>query len=615
MTPLVTINEHTTSSTPRPHILYTIQLTLHGKTVTINKRYSEVMWSYVLSPQFKFKSLGDEFVLPPKRITKTFMPSAWVDDSLINERKSLLTKYLSDLLKSDAYKDASPLLDFLADEHGRNSSGFDIEDVIPSTLSKETSTMKAESTNSTREINADGALIAAAYYVSWTAAANPPEGLDFSKFDILFFVSLDSGSTAILKRLATAAHNSGKGTRVVLSIGGWGGCQYWSSSVSSSANRTKLVNSIKSVITTNNLDGVDIDWEFPNSPGAGQPYSPSDSANLLSFFKALRTALGASKIISAAVSHLPWLGANGKPLTDVSAYAAQMNYINIMYEDDLQLPSHAHISTFRNYDVWGASATPGPNAPLGDLCGTSKQPQANAHAALAQWKAAGFPASQQLLGLPLYGYVSKSSKTVLTGSSLPSSSMLLLDDSEVGPKDSAIDTDEPSNGDHEVASSERRFVNGSHARDENNESKVAPASTSLSSWWGQQIPFNSIVKSGALVKKSDGTYGQGGGFTMGWDNCSDTPYLYNTAQTTVVTYDDTYSFGSKAAFAKKSGMAGCFTWSLDQDRPASKVTSLHEYLAGTHQNRHAPAAMIPPCHQQTFPAQLQNPFPTDFDFY
>lgn len=70
--------------------------------------------------------------------------------------------------------------------------------------------------------------------------------------------------------------------------------------------------------------------EYPNSPGAGQPYSPNDSANLLLFFAALRTELGPSKLITAAVTQLPWLDPNGNPLTDVSAYAKQMDYVNIM---------------------------------------------------------------------------------------------------------------------------------------------------------------------------------------------------------------------------------------------------------------------------------------------
>lgn len=346
-------------------------------------------------------------------------------------------------------------------------------------------------------------------------------------------LSWDSGSQAVLKRLADSARSSGYGTKVVLSIGGWGGCYWFSQACSTAANRTTFCNALVSAVNTYGLEGIDLDWEYPNSPGAGNPYSAADAANLLSLITLLRTALGPCKIISAAVAHLPWLGSNGKPLTDVSAYAAQMNFVNIM-----------------NYDVWGASSTPGPNAPLGNLCGTSKQPQASAQAALAQWKAAKFPASQLLLGLPLYGYVSQSTKTALTGSLMPSDDMVLLQNIE-----------RP--GDHGG-----HFLNGAHPvskkqPNQNNEAGLAPAN--LQSWWGQQIPFSAIVKSGALVKKSDGTYGEGGGFTMGWDNCSDTPYLFNVGQKTVVTYDDTWSLTDKAKFAKQSGMAGCFTWSLDQD--------------------------------------------------
>jgi GH18 family chitinase len=37
-----------------------------------------------------------------------------------------------------------------------------------------------------------------------------------------------------------------------------------------------------------------------------------------------------------------------------------------------------------------------------------------------------------------------------------------------------------------------------------------------------------------------------------------------------VTYDDTYSLGDKAAYAKSAGMGGCFTWALDQVCSASR---------------------------------------------
>ena len=80
-----------------------------------------------------------------------------------------------------------------------------------------------------------------------------------------------------------------------------------------------------------------------------------------------------------------------------------------------QLPSVVLLtsSDVRNYDAVGSSANPGPNAPLGDLCGTSTHPETSAQAGLRQWTAAGFPKDQLMLGLPLYGYVSKSTKTTL----------------------------------------------------------------------------------------------------------------------------------------------------------------------------------------------------------
>ena len=78
--------------------------------------------------------------------------------------------------------------------------------------------------------------------------------------------------------------------------------------------------------------------EYPNESGAGNPHSSSDAANLLSFFTSLRSSLGSSKIISAAVTCLPWVGSNGNPLTNVASYAAQLTYANIM-----------------NYDTWVGS--------------------------------------------------------------------------------------------------------------------------------------------------------------------------------------------------------------------------------------------------------------------
>ncbi|KAF8514622.1 glycoside hydrolase superfamily [Gautieria morchelliformis] len=522
---------------PRPHILYVVEVTsIDSKKYTLVKRYSE------------FSGLHDALgfssgTLPPKRIlATTFLPSAWVDDRLIEERKAGLNAYIKAVLRDVRWRTDSALVEFFAPSSIGASRKFNLEDALPSTLSRK----------GAEAIMAAASLTAAAYYPDWSVNSNPPESIDYSKFDLLYFafatpnsssgISWDAGGQAILQRLVTSARNSGQGTKVALSIGGWGGSTSFSQAVSSSGNRTTFVNACVDAVNTYGLDGIDIDWEYPNLPGAGNPFSPSDAANLLSFFTQLRAALGSSKIISAAVTDLPWIGSNGQPLTDVSAYAAQLTTANIM-----------------NYDVWGASSMPGPNAPLSDACHNSQQPQANAAAALAQWTAAGFPAQQLLLGLPLYGYVSNSTQTTLSHIARPPTGFTMSQHKQ------RVLNNEDSNQ-AQGLTTVPNFLNGNHAR-----TRVLPTGAAatalgdLSAYWGQQIPFNQLLQLGALVKNSDGTYGQANGYTEGWDNCSDTPFLFDTSRSTVVTYDDTYSLGDKAAFAQQNGMGGCFTWSLDQD--------------------------------------------------
>lgn len=108
---------------------------------------------------------------------------------------------------------------------------------------------------------------------------------------------------------------------------------------------------------------------------------------------------------------------------------------------------------------------------------------------------------------------------------MPSSDMVLL-----------VKTEEATTA--EGAESDMSFLNGVHVRsklvpveeetEENGKAQareevqievdgkqVTVQTANLQGWWGQQIPFNEIVRSGALVKRSDGNYGEGGGFTMG----------------------------------------------------------------------------------------------------
>lgn len=129
--------------------------------------------------------MKDPYNLPPKRLLATiFIPSAWVDDALIAERKAGLAEYLTDILSSPKYKDQTVVFEFLSLKSSDMDQKFDFEDALPSTLTRNRALALASDGN---ELTAAASMINGAYYPDWAATAVPPESIDFSKFDLIFF--------------------------------------------------------------------------------------------------------------------------------------------------------------------------------------------------------------------------------------------------------------------------------------------------------------------------------------------------------------------------------------------------------------------------------------------
>ncbi|TRM67679.1 glycoside hydrolase family 18 protein [Schizophyllum amplum] len=337
------------------------------------------------------------------------------------------------------------------------------------------------------------------YYPDWTSATLPPEKVDFSRYDWMDFAFAlptqdfnltwdDPNAPALLTRLVSAAHAKDK--KVKLSIGGWTGSKYFSSSVATNDSRETFTSNVVSVFEKYSLDGIDIDWEYPGRAGNdGNLFAPQDSSNFLAFLQLLRAKLPPAAHITAATLTTPFIAENGAPSADVSEFAKVLNWITMM-----------------NYDVWGAAANPGPNAPFFDACHNSTQPQASAVAGYQQWTDAGFPGEQIVLGIPYYGYRSRS------------------DASRLRTRDDFGDD--------------------------------------------AQVEFRDLVASGALVKNPNGTspmFVGGDGFTREWDECSGTPYLVSSAAHQVISYDDPESLGMKAKWVKEMGMMGVNTWDIHGD--------------------------------------------------
>jgi hypothetical protein len=55
------------------------------------------------------------------------------------------------------------------------------------------------------------------------------------------------------------------------------------------------------------------------------------------------------------------------------------------------------------------------------------------------------------------------------------------------------------------------------------------------------------------------------GWTRSWDGVGHVPYLTNSTQTNIISYDDSISIGEKMNYVKNQGLGGTIIWALGQD--------------------------------------------------
>lgn len=113
-------------------------------------------------------------------MTTSLVPSAWVDDELIKERKAGLQMYLTNLLHDLNFRAHLELIRFLTP-----SAGF--KDAERSGASP---VMVSKGAPVSRRVLNDEDIrkpIAASYYPAWASGTIAPSDIDFKKFDLIFF--------------------------------------------------------------------------------------------------------------------------------------------------------------------------------------------------------------------------------------------------------------------------------------------------------------------------------------------------------------------------------------------------------------------------------------------
>ncbi len=119
--------------------------------------------------------------------------------------------------------------------------------------------------------------------------------------------------------------------KVLVSLGGWGGCKTCSDVFSTEEGRKHFTESLKSVLNEYNADGIDLDWEYPVIEGyPGHQFMPEDKRNFTLLVKELREELGQEKIISFAAGGFKNYLENSIDWNEVMPF---LDHVNIMSYD------------------------------------------------------------------------------------------------------------------------------------------------------------------------------------------------------------------------------------------------------------------------------------------
>jgi chitinase len=119
--------------------------------------------------------------------------------------------------------------------------------------------------------------------------------------------------------------------KVMLSLGGWGGCETCSDIFNTAENRKAFAKSTLAIIEGYQADGIDLDWEYPTVSGfPGHKYAAYDRANFTALIQELRIAFGNRYELSFAAGGFDGFLENA---VDWDAIMPLLDNVNLMTYD------------------------------------------------------------------------------------------------------------------------------------------------------------------------------------------------------------------------------------------------------------------------------------------
>lgn len=186
-----------------------------------------------------------------------------------------------------------------------------------------------------------------------------------------------------LPKIVEAAHSDG--CKVLLAVGGWLGSKEFPELASKKETRENFAQNCRDLVEKYNLDGIDIDWEFPGyEPHNG---SPADKENLTLLLQAIRDKLDDYKpglVLTMDFCALPAM----TEYLELPKIAEILDFLSIMTYD-LSSP-HGN----QDHDAWHNSA----------LYSDGKPSNHSIDRTMQHFVEEGVPPEKLNIGLAFYGH-------------------------------------------------------------------------------------------------------------------------------------------------------------------------------------------------------------------
>lgn len=197
----------------------------------------------------------------------------------------------------------------------------------------------------------------------------------------------EATDTVNLRRLSELKKMN-PGLKILISIGGWSWSKNFSDATLTDTSTRNFALSAVDIVSKYNLDGIDIDWEYPGMIGDSNVYRPEDKQHYTVLFKELRNALDSL----GRTTHMKYYV--------TTAVGGSQAYIDHTEMDKVQ--QYTDYINIMSYDYTGGwNAVSGHHTNLYTSSGDSDQ--YSAHRSIQAFIAAGVPRAKIVIGMAFYG--------------------------------------------------------------------------------------------------------------------------------------------------------------------------------------------------------------------